>query len=33
MEESNAKKVTFFDGEVGYLSKAAKSLGIEVIQT
>jgi hypothetical protein len=33
MEESSAKKVTFFDGEVGYLSKAAKSLGIEVIQT
>jgi hypothetical protein len=33
MEESNAKKVTFFDGEIGYLSKAAKSLGIEVIQT
>ena len=31
MEESGAKKVTFFDGEPDYLSKAARSLGIEVI--
>jgi putative mRNA 3-end processing factor len=31
MDESGAKKVTFFDGETGYLAKAAKSLGIEVV--
>lgn len=31
MEESGTKKVTFFDGEPGYLSKAARSLGITVV--
>jgi hypothetical protein len=30
MEESGAKKVTFFDGDPAYLAKAAMSLGISV---